>query len=366
VHVAHETSRVVLERWCVAAGFTLVHDANTRVDLLIEEARQETTPAGDPLPLRILLAPHPGMTGLHSYPRELRLTEPLTPLEVIRALRQVLQPEAARDRTLAAPDVPLPVADVRIMIVDDDPNNSRLLDTYMRRVGYRGDIAGSGHEAIELFRENAYDLIFMDIKMPGMDGFEATAAIREIEQGSENPGRVPIIALTAHALKGYRALCLERDMDDYLPKPLERDLLYRTLAFHLEAPDTIADMPAVREPGQTDQHESNSERTQETIRVEIDPDFFTLTVEYLQDLDGLRAKLRELLDAGQLEELEMHGHRLKGNGNAYGLDVISRIGADLEEFAAAGNINGAREAVAQLSGVLDRLEIASTYAGGGT
>ena len=359
VGITHEASRLALEHWCVAAGLHLEHDSQANVDVLIEEARGESPPAGDPLPFRILLAPHPGATGLHTYPREIRLTEPLTPLEVIRALRRILEPQASASRTVA-PEIPLPAADVRILIVDDDPNNSRLLDTYMRKVGYNGDVAGSGREAIDLFRERTYDLVFMDIKMPGMDGFEATARIRAIEQERKS-GRVPIIALTAHALKGYRALCLERDMDDYLPKPLERDLLYRTLAFHLETPDATRELLTPARPPQDFESATGDEPA--SIRVEIEPDFFPLTVEYLQDLAELMGTLRELSGSGHLEELEMHGHRLKGNGNAYGLGDISRIGAGLETSASRGDIEGARAAVDRLGQMLDRLEIVSTYSG---
>ena len=82
--------------------------------------------------------------------------------------------------------------------------------------GHRVDVASSGSEAIEAVGRVKYDVVLMDLQMPGMDGFQATRAIRALPTGAS----VPIVALTAHAVSGFRAQCLEAGMDDYIPKPV--------------------------------------------------------------------------------------------------------------------------------------------------
>ncbi|MGD9652283.1 MAG: response regulator, partial [Candidatus Dadabacteria bacterium] len=90
--------------------------------------------------------------------------------------------------------------------------------------GYAVNLASGGAESAERYREKKYDLVLMDIQMPEVDGFQATARIRAYEKESGR-SRTPIIAVTAHALIGYREKCLEADMDDYITKPLRKQLL---------------------------------------------------------------------------------------------------------------------------------------------
>ena len=89
-----------------------------------------------------------------------------------------------------------------------------------------------GEAAVKAFEKDQFDLVLMDVQMPGVDGFEATAQIRVIEE--TRGGHVPIIALTAHAMKGYREKCLECGMDDYLAKPFAADTFYAALLRQLQ------------------------------------------------------------------------------------------------------------------------------------
>ncbi|MCA9809350.1 MAG: response regulator, partial [Candidatus Dadabacteria bacterium] len=112
----------------------------------------------------------------------------------------------------------------RILVVDDTPDNQNLAKRILEIGGYAVDLASGGAESAELYREKKYDLVLMDIQMPEVDGFQATARIRAYEKESGR-SRTPIIAVTAHALIGYREKCLEADMDDYITKPLRKQLL---------------------------------------------------------------------------------------------------------------------------------------------
>lgn len=118
----------------------------------------------------------------------------------------------------------------RVLLVEDNHANQRLGKAFLELMGIEVDIAEDGFEAVEAVRARSYDAILMDIQMPGMNGLDATAAIRGL-----NGGRIPIIAMTAHAMKDDREKYLAAGMDDYLPKPVSRGALAATLAKWLPA-----------------------------------------------------------------------------------------------------------------------------------
>ena len=116
---------------------------------------------------------------------------------------------------------------LRVLVAEDNPINQKVASSMLHKIGCHADIAGNGREALERARERLYDLVFMDCQMPEMDGFEATVAIRQQETGSE---RVPIVAMTAHAMPSDRERCLAAGMDDYLTKPISVEQLREVIA----------------------------------------------------------------------------------------------------------------------------------------
>jgi signal transduction histidine kinase/CheY-like chemotaxis protein len=115
---------------------------------------------------------------------------------------------------------------VRVLLVEDNLVNQKVVLMMLKRLGHAAVVAGNGKEAVELFRRHPFDLVLMDIQMPEMDGFEATAAIRAMEVTGM---RTPIIALTAHVMKGDDERCLAAGMDGYLPKPVKPRELIRLI-----------------------------------------------------------------------------------------------------------------------------------------
>jgi CheY-like chemotaxis protein len=128
----------------------------------------------------------------------------------------------------AAEQQPRPVRSLRVLVAEDNPVNQLLARRLLEKLGHAVLTAASGREAVERTAREMPDLILMDVQMPEMDGFEATAAIRAAEAATGR--RVPIVALTAHALQGYREQCVAAGMDDYLTKPIRLDELARALA----------------------------------------------------------------------------------------------------------------------------------------
>jgi len=105
----------------------------------------------------------------------------------------------------------------RVLVAEDNPVNQIVATEMLKRLGCRADVVGNGREAVEALKKLPYDLVFLDCHMPEMDGFDACRAIRAAEPSGQ---RVPVIAMTASALKGDRERCLDAGMDDYLPKPV--------------------------------------------------------------------------------------------------------------------------------------------------
>ena len=158
------------------------------------------------------------------------LTKPVTSSSLFDAINKVVG--ASQEEIPATVAVPSGSAGEmpRILVTDDDSNNRVLVTNILRRSGYHVVIARDGLEATDLYSRGTADLILMDLQMPNLGGMEATALIRKLEASSNS--RIPIIALTAHAMAGDRERCLEAGMDDYLTKPVRsKDLLAKIAQF---------------------------------------------------------------------------------------------------------------------------------------
>jgi TMAO reductase system sensor TorS len=138
--------------------------------------------------------------------------------------RTQIRPEERSSARMPA-SVPL-----RILLAEDNVVNQRVALRILEKEGHLVSVAGNGQQALAEFQQNEFDLILMDVQMPEMDGFEATAAIRESERTTST--HIPIIAMTAHALKGDQEQCLAAGMDDYLSKPIHARELVEIVQKH--------------------------------------------------------------------------------------------------------------------------------------
>jgi two-component system sensor histidine kinase/response regulator len=168
--------------------------------------------------------------------RELTLAayvvKPVTQADLRAAITRAIGAPAAEqlepERPVARPKAPV-AGGLRVLLVEDNAVNQRLAMRLVEGAGHHVTAVGDGIAAVEAFGREAFDLILMDLQMPEMGGIEATAAIRSIEAG-RGDARVPIIALTAHAMHGDRERCLKASMDGYVTKPIRRPELFAEIS----------------------------------------------------------------------------------------------------------------------------------------
>jgi len=124
-----------------------------------------------------------------------------------------------------------------ILLAEDNVVNQRVERAILEKGGHRVTIASTGRKALILLEEQSFDLVLMDVQMPEMDGFETTAAIREREK--QSGVRIPIIAMTAHAMTGDREKCMRAGMDDYISKPIQGSALLDLVGQYYKTPSPV-------------------------------------------------------------------------------------------------------------------------------
>jgi len=157
------------------------------------------------------------------------LIKPFKPAELLAMIQKALGTvEAGRARRTDSAVHPVAGRPLLVLVAEDNVVNQKLAIAMLKRLGCSAIVAKNGEEAIACWIETHPDMILMDVQMPEVDGFEATRRIRGIELASGT--RVPIIAMTAHAMRGDRERCLEAGMDDYISKPISGVTLEQTIA----------------------------------------------------------------------------------------------------------------------------------------
>jgi CheY-like chemotaxis protein len=156
------------------------------------------------------------------------IVKPVAQAALLDAIRGALGGRTAVDLQPAAPAItPMRAAQkLRVLVAEDNAVNRKLTEHLLTRRGHEAVLVTNGREAVEHIA-SGFDLVLMDLQMPEMDGFEATSAIRAAERGSGS--RMPIIALTAHAMEGDRQRCLDADMDGYVSKPIKAVELFEVI-----------------------------------------------------------------------------------------------------------------------------------------
>ncbi len=289
---------------------------------------------------------------------------------------------------VVSPEVPLGVQqrEGRILLTEDNKINQMVACEVLTQVGYEFDLADTGTAAIEAVTREAFDLILMDCQMPEMDGFEATRKIRELEKDGLLKGsrkRIPIIALTANAVKGDRERCLEAGMDDYLTKPLDTQRLVNAIEAHLERSDpsrphgdALSDSPPAIPPTEPADPVDSDEAAGPVLNPNQDdespPDRPLDAAEALQRCMGNVQLLARMLDKFQersLQDLEELGkliseqdapqvarvaHALKGSAANLSVKHVCDWAGQLEAIGRDGDWDQAVSCLDRLKEEIDR------------
>jgi CheY-like chemotaxis protein/HPt (histidine-containing phosphotransfer) domain-containing protein len=237
-----------------------------------------------------------------------------------------------------------------ILVVEDDEINRKLIRKQLDLLGYAAEMVNNGAEALEQWRRGGYALVLSDLHMPKMDGYMLTRAIRREETGQ----RIPILALTANALRGESNRALEVGMDEYLTKPVQlqtlkaaldkwlplpREAPVRSENRDLEAPTAPVDPEALKELVGDDQA--------------VVQEFFS---DYLGASRRLAAEMLAAHAAADLDRLGACAHKFKSASHTVGAKRLGNLCAELEQACAHGNATSAGEKMAQFEDVYADVE----------
>lgn len=241
---------------------------------------------------------------------------------------------------------------LQILLAEDNPVNQKLATCLLEKQGYTVTVANNGREALEDLERQAFDVVLMDGQMPEMDGFAATAAIREKEQGT---GRhIPIVAMTAYAMKGDRERCLEAGMDDYISKPFRIMEVTETIERLTSAPlpePARPEKPAAAQESDgvlnwkdaLEQAEGNEALLRDLMSL-----FQVECQEWMRQLD----QAIQSHDAGQVKRV---AHNLKGSLSMIAAPAAFDAAMELEAMGRARDLAGAAETYADLKRAVQRL-----------
>jgi signal transduction histidine kinase/DNA-binding response OmpR family regulator len=274
------------------------------------------------------------------------LTKPVDQRELLSAIARALAREPGQRVALPTSMLPteLPERRLHVLLAEDNAVNQRLAASLLKRRGHKVTIAGNGREAVAAVSAQPFDVVLMDVQMPEMGGFEATAAIRALEI-DRRAARLPIVAMTAHAMKGDRERCLDAGMDEYLTKPLDPR--------HLCA---LVEQMAGGAPAGDPRRELATMPTQVLARVGGDRELLAeISRLFVDDAPRHLQNIREALDTRNGESLRRAAHGLKGAAANFEADGVVNAARALEEIGRTGEFEAHEAAWQALTWETDQL-----------
>ncbi len=237
-----------------------------------------------------------------------------------------------------------PSAGTRVLVVEDNEINQQVAQEMLEQVGMAVTCVEDGDIAVERAAQDDFELIFMDVQMPNMDGYQATAHLR----ATARHAATPIIAMTANALEGEREKCLAAGMDDYIAKPIDPNILYRVLAAHVPAETGAgSEAPAMRPPVEADEAAPipGIDRAVGLKRMGGDSGIYHQILGQFVTNQGTSVQaLRDALAAGQRPEAERLAHTLKGVSGNIGAAELQQAALELEQGIQEGQVTRPDEA----------------------
>lgn len=304
------------------------------------------------------------------------LTKPVSQSDLLDAILLALGNEASARESIAAKSA-LPAAEgnLRILLAEDNVINRAVATGILAKQGHAVVHAANGREAVEAIERERFDLVFMDIQMPEMDGFEATSRILELEKSG--PRKTPIVAMTAHAMTGDRERCLAAGMDDYVSKPLRKEELLAVLGQIQKAPGTKLSIREQPERANCPSGVKTAPSSQAADRsAKVAPTF--TQAEFLERLDGDEDLLQKLIAlfrentpraldqiAGAIDSQDgpavaAAAHALLSSFGAFGAREATTITRKLEQLGERNDFASASAALIELEHTIEEINIAVT------
>lgn len=293
------------------------------------------------------------------------VTKPVLKSDLQRAVSSALEAlEQAPRQSVAQNAAPVVSGRrLRILLAEDNAVNQQLAARLLEREGHDFVVVGNGKEAVSAVSAVQFDLALMDVHMPEMDGFEATATIRQMEKGTDK--HLPVIAVTANAMSGDRERCIAAGMDGYIAKPIRAEELHRVLAglsssLATEPPVAVTAEPAVAPPvPETAEQQSDAVFNFDGALEHAGGDkdlFCQLCALFLEEAPTLMTSIREAVDTEDAPLLRRAAHTLKGSVSVFCADEAREAALELETMGRDSNLNGVRERYSRLSDAMGRLE----------
>ena len=279
--------------------------------------------------------------GISAY-----LTKPVKQSDLMDTIVGVLASRLPKQKPQPQRE-PVPLAPggrrLRVLVAEDNAVNQQVAAGMLERVGHQATVAANGREALAFLEREAFDLVLMDVQMPELDGLETTAAIRERERATG--GHLPIVAVTAHAMKGDAERCLAAGMDAYVAKPLQPGELQAAIARVLgtgaeDLPAAAATVPApgvVDFPRLLERVGGDRKALAQLVRI------------FRADSPSQLARVRKAIRAGDASALRSAAHAVKGAVANFAAPSATEAAARLQHMGDTGHLAGA-------DGALERLE----------
>ncbi len=320
---------------------------------LIDELRQRLGRPNVPVVVLTSIADRAVSQAPPATANTFAISKPPRLAELAGVLGRVLRPVA----TATPPSPALPRLDdrladrlpLRILLTDDNLINQKVALRLLRQMGYVADVAGTGREALAAIERQRYDVVFMDVQMPEMDGIEAARRIRLLEIA--NPARPPvtIVAMTANAMLGDREKCLQAGMDDYLPKPVRpeamQEMILRCATNRLQASASLSQEPVEVVPtigsGSSPANDSPAPVDMERLRefsANDEAAMRELGTLYIEQTALQIAKLLAAFRGGDIEEVRRLAHSCAGSSFTCGMTEIGETFRQIETLAGEGRL----------------------------
>ncbi|MEX1325718.1 MAG: response regulator [Desulfobacterales bacterium] len=311
--------------------------------------------------------------------------KPVGPLELVSVILDFLgiaKPTPVIEDKTPQPVIRVPARSLKILVAEDTPFNQRYILRLLERWNHQTTLVENGRQALEAFKRETFDIVLMDVQMPEMDGLESTRKIREwesvsanadadvwetevkgqrteirrqkTEEGTQVPNfqqptsNIPIVAMTAHVIKGDRERCLEAGMNEYVSKPIDSDKLFETIEKLTRVSEIMKPAPA--EPVIAD--------SSSLLKVfDEDWDFLKEVVEvFIDDYPRLFDNLQQSFEEGDCDTFMRSAHSLKGMLKNFKAETAAEIAFDLEKKGKTADLQGVQADIDRLAAHISEVD----------